>query len=53
VLEFQVVERYVEAKFGRKDQAALKELRPPAVLFNREIRSIVMGATEASIRTIL
>jgi hypothetical protein len=49
----EVVERYVEAKFGFKDPAALKELRPPAVLFNREIRSMLMGATEASIRTVL
>jgi len=53
----QIVERFVAAKCGHttgKEYAGLLEgLRPPAVLFNREVRDLLAGGVEASIRTLL
>merc|ERR1712146_169764 len=52
----QVVESYAEAKCGSKngrDYAVLmKSLRPPVVMFNRELRDLLTGSVEASIRTL-
>lgn len=52
-----IVERFVSAKCGatggKEFDSIMKTLRPPAVMFNRELRQILVGTVEASIHTVL
>lgn len=53
----QIVERFVCAKCGAKHgilyDVLSRGLRPPIVLFNRELRDMLAGTVQASIHTIL
>lgn len=52
----EVVEQYALAKCGCKDKEYTElcdSLRPPAALFNRAHRDMLMGGVAASIRTVL
>lgn len=52
-----VIGRFVGAKCGatsgKEFDSIMKTLRPPAVMFNRELREILVGTVDASIHTVL
>jgi hypothetical protein len=53
----EIVERFAGAKCGGRQgkefNDLIKGMRPPAVMFNRELRDLLTGTVEASIRTVL
>jgi len=53
----QVVDRFAKAQCANLGQSNSNELRaklsPPVVMFNREMRSHLLGVTDMSIRAVL